>query len=49
MQRKKCLVNEGGDGGEMTRDVKIGKWSEGETSEWVIVGDRVESFEVMTR
>ena len=25
MQRKKCLVNGGGDGGEMTRDVKIGK------------------------
>ena len=49
MQRKKCLVNGGGDGGEMTRDVKIGKWSDGETSEWVIVGDRVESFVVMTR
>ena len=25
MQRKKYSVNEGGDGGEMTRDVKIGK------------------------
>ena len=25
MQRKKCLVNGGGDGGEMTMDVKIGK------------------------
>ena len=25
MQRKKCSVNGGGDGGEMTRYVKIGK------------------------
>ena len=25
IQRKKCLVNGGGGGGEMTRDVKIGK------------------------
>ena len=25
MQRKKCSVSGGGDGGEMTRDVKIGK------------------------
>ena len=25
MQRKKCLVKGGGEGGKMTRDVKIGK------------------------
>ena len=49
MQRKKCLGNGGGDGDEITRDVRIGKWSDGETIEWVIVGDKVESFVVMTR
>ena len=49
MQRKKCWVSGGGVGGEMERDVNMGKWSEGEMSECVIDGSSVESLVVMTR
>ena len=48
-ERPEWMVNGGGEGGEMVREVKIGKWSEGEISVWVIEGERGEFLVVMTR
>ena len=39
----------GGGLGVIVTELKIGKWSEGEISEWVILGERCESLLVMTR
>ena len=49
MQWKWCSDSGGGSDGKMVRDVNIGKWSEGETGEWLIEGDRVESLGMMTK
>ena len=49
IERYDMLLSGGGGRGDMEREVNRGKWSEGETGEWVITGERRESLLVMTR